>query len=322
MSSTEATGPTTWTEGREEAIRKCVLPLSFESHKGSSGRVGVLGGSPKYTGAPYYAAMASLHVGSDLAYVFCAQEAALAIKCYSPELMVAPVYSAAQFEEANTEEEVGLLVQKMVEEVVSMMPRMHVLVIGPGLGRDLVVMEAVAQIIREGMSRNLSMVLDADALFLLTLEPLRDIFQGYSKVVLTPNIVEYKRLLDANNGDLKRNYEKAIIIKKGRYDAVSSFGEDSRHLVCEEVGGMKRSGGLGDILSGTVGTFIAWNEILSNREEGAEADRMLACWAACCVTKQATKRAFDRNRRGMTAPDVLDDLGDTINAMTGEDSDR
>jgi NAD(P)H-hydrate repair Nnr-like enzyme with NAD(P)H-hydrate dehydratase domain len=33
-------------------------------------------------------------IGADLAFVFCAEEAAIPIKSYSPELMVAPVYSS------------------------------------------------------------------------------------------------------------------------------------------------------------------------------------------------------------------------------------
>jgi hypothetical protein len=98
----------TWNDDHQHhAMTKCVLPLSADSHKGSSGRVGVLGGSARYTGAPYYAAMAALKSGSDLAFVFCAQEAALPIKCYSPELMVAPVYSATDFDrlvESNQKE--------------------------------------------------------------------------------------------------------------------------------------------------------------------------------------------------------------------------
>lgn len=44
-------------------------PLDFKAHKGQSGRIGILGGSKDYTGAPFYAAMASLRVGADLAYV-------------------------------------------------------------------------------------------------------------------------------------------------------------------------------------------------------------------------------------------------------------
>jgi ATP-dependent NAD(P)H-hydrate dehydratase len=94
-------------EPRRLAMTNCILPLSSTSYKGSSGRVGVLGGSARYTGAPYYAAMASLKVGADLAFVFCAQEAAIPIKSYSPELMVAPVYCAADMDrlvQANQQE--------------------------------------------------------------------------------------------------------------------------------------------------------------------------------------------------------------------------
>lgn len=93
--------PQYWSDPHD-AIQRCIPHMSSKSHKGSSGRVGVLGGSARYTGAPYYAAMASLKAGADLAFVFCAEEAAIPIKCYSPELMVAPVYTAREFDHALT----------------------------------------------------------------------------------------------------------------------------------------------------------------------------------------------------------------------------
>jgi NAD(P)H-hydrate repair Nnr-like enzyme with NAD(P)H-hydrate dehydratase domain len=93
-----------WDDAKNMAVRHhCIVPLSPNSHKGSSGRVGVLGGNARYTGAPYYAATAALQVGADLAFVFCADEAALPIKCYSPELMVIPVYSATKFDQLVTQ---------------------------------------------------------------------------------------------------------------------------------------------------------------------------------------------------------------------------
>lgn len=52
------------------------------------GRVGVFGGSKDYTGAPFFASISALRVGADLVYVFTAEEAAPALKAYSPELMV------------------------------------------------------------------------------------------------------------------------------------------------------------------------------------------------------------------------------------------
>jgi hypothetical protein len=84
----------TWSQ----MVQRTIPPLTSQSHKGSSGRVGIMGGSARYSGAPYYASMAALKVGSDLATVFCASEASTPIKCYSPELMVSPVYQASQFD--------------------------------------------------------------------------------------------------------------------------------------------------------------------------------------------------------------------------------
>lgn len=312
--------PRKWIESKSVAILKCIIPLSPSSHKGSSGRVGILGGSVRYTGAPFYASMASLKVGSDLCYVFCAQEATVPIKCYSPELMVAGIYSAAEFDialEHHDEQEQGRLVAKMTLEITSMMHQMHVLVIGPGLGRCPLVMRATSQIIKIAMERKLSMVVDADALFLLTLPENRGIFQNYDKVVFTPNVVEYKRLLDAYDGDLSEA-TSGIIIQKGAQDIISNTKNSATTMVCDEEGGLKRSGGLGDILAGTVGTFLAWNEILS--EQGHSTDRLLSCWSACCVTKKATKLAFERHQRSMTAPDVINLLGETFENMTNKDS--
>jgi ATP-dependent NAD(P)H-hydrate dehydratase len=42
------------------AIRRLVPPLSYGARKGQMGRIGVLGGSADFTGAPFYAGMASL----------------------------------------------------------------------------------------------------------------------------------------------------------------------------------------------------------------------------------------------------------------------
>ena len=75
-----------------EAVRQFLLHvapnLDGTAHKGQAGRVGVLGGSKDYTGAPYYSGQAALSVGADLLYLFTAEEACNPIKSYSPELMV------------------------------------------------------------------------------------------------------------------------------------------------------------------------------------------------------------------------------------------
>ena len=78
--------------------------LTSAAHKGSHGRIAIFGGSDKYTGAPYYAASAALNCGVDLVTVFCAKEASIPIKCYSPELMVQSVYSVKEFDDMVKED--------------------------------------------------------------------------------------------------------------------------------------------------------------------------------------------------------------------------
>lgn len=65
-------------------LKNSFPPLKYDSRKGENGRVGVIGGSFEFTGAPYYAAISSLKVGGDLAHIFCSKSASVAIKSYSP----------------------------------------------------------------------------------------------------------------------------------------------------------------------------------------------------------------------------------------------
>ena len=411
--------PTKWGDilDLSSHLRRCVPPLTSSSHKGSSGRVGVLGGSARYTGAPFYAGMAALRSGADLAFIFCAEEAAIPIKCYSPELMVSSVYKASEFDAlvskeqqlrsfihqdlarncststegnegslAEVEAKQDQLIQDMVGAVVENFDRLHVLIIGPGLGRCPLVLRATARIIAEAKERKLPMVIDADGLYLLTIEENVGLVAGYDQpLVLTPNAVEVKRLTQAvasrdeetkdevENDDKRDNkcppgspilgsvrtawadspehrissdmtaFERAsegvVIVKKGAVDVIFSTTVEALHvnrrmMLCEEKGGLKRSGGIGDILAGCIGTFVAWNRIISmsdrtppitadgvkektNKANSTHDNLLLGVWTACCVVKRATRRAFESKRRGMTAPDVLSELSRTFDEMTG-----
>ena len=60
--------------------------------KGENGRVAVIGGSFEFTGAPFYSAISSLRVGVDLSHIFCSKFSSAAIKSYSPEIIVHPLF--------------------------------------------------------------------------------------------------------------------------------------------------------------------------------------------------------------------------------------
>ena len=65
--------------------------LSADLYKGQSGRVGIIGGSREYTGAPFFSAMSSLRTGADISYVLTTNDAALPIKSFSPDMIVLPI---------------------------------------------------------------------------------------------------------------------------------------------------------------------------------------------------------------------------------------
>lgn len=313
-------------------LKKTIPSLTSTSHKGSSGRISVLGGSEKYTGAPYYASMSALRTGADLATIYCASEASVPIKTYSPELMVESVYEAnymnSKVQKGDSEKNHHVLIQQMVEKVLSgVLDRTHVLIIGPGLGREANVMMATAEIIKEAKRKGISMVLDADALYLISLQEYRDVISELSSpspsgsvVVLTPNVVEYKRLVDSIAGgsedSLKQALPGVIMIQKSANDIIEYYprrNEQSRTMICKEQGGLKRSGGIGDILSGCVGTFVAWNQILFKNDQ--ETDIVMSCFLATAITKRATALAFEKKKRAMTAPDVLEEIGFAVDEI-------
>lgn len=317
-------------------LNRTIPKLDSNCYKGSSGRIGILGGSEKYTGAPYYAAMSALRTGADLATVFCAQEAAIPIKSYSPELMVDPVYSTSNMQSLN-EQIVEKEMNDMVHKVVSSLERLHCVVIGPGLGRDVNVLKATARIIQEARQLGVNLVLDADALYLLSLKEYHYLILKKSQsectkrgsLILTPNVVEYKRLVDnianGNEDEFKQSVDEMIVIKKGHHDVIETMGvanSDENILISEEQGGLKRSGGIGDVLCGVTGSFSAWNRILSNQaaKEPSTQDKnsslLLSCWLASAVTKRSTKNAFEKRKRSMTAPDILEEIGDAVDHIS------
>lgn len=160
---------------------------------------------------------------------------------------------------------------KIAEGIVALLPRLHVLVIGPGLGRDPLMHAVCARVLRAARERNLPLVLDADALALVCNDP--SLVRGYSLAVLTPNVVEFGRLAsalglegnrNANGGagscrveELAKALGGVTVVQKGFKDLISN-GRTTLEVDLE--GGKKRSGGQGDTLTGSIATFLAWRK--------------------------------------------------------------
>ena len=183
--------------------RRLVPPLVPHSaaHKGSHGRVAVVGGSFEYSGAPFYAALSALRTGADLAWIFCSRAAAAPIKSFSPEPIVLGVLPDSREGsrgvdggDANASDDAA--VAAAVSAFGAVAPRLHAVVVGPGLGRDALALRAAEGVLALCRARRLPTVLDGDALFLLAERPrlLDGAAEGGWPVVVTPNAAEFARL--------------------------------------------------------------------------------------------------------------------------------
>lgn len=83
----------------------------------------------------------------------------------------------------------------IVKRVSSWFGRLHALVIGPGAGRDPMMVDCICKLIAKARSMDLPLVLDADALWMLEQRP--ELIHGYSRAILTPNAAEFARLCSA-----------------------------------------------------------------------------------------------------------------------------
>ena len=149
-------------------------------------------------------------------------------------------------------------------------------------------------------ARAMFLVLDADALWLVGQDTA--LVKGYRRAVLTPNVVEFKRLCEQVGvgvggdsvppGERAREVSKrlggVVLLEKGPKDVVAidttgeaaslaeskieiAQGGEEKEKINEVIevdveGGLKRCGGQGDVLSGAVGAMLAWGKCY---EDGA-----------------------------------------------------
>jgi ATP-dependent NAD(P)H-hydrate dehydratase len=314
-------------------VRRLVPPMLEHFHKGQLGRVAVIGGSADYTGAPYFSAMASARLGCDLSYVFCEPSAAPTIKSYSPNLMVSPILrSIASISQAQKDN--GASGEELAKPILDMLPRLHVLVIGPGLGRDEVTQKQVKAVVQAARKNDppIPMVLDADALWLVQTDP--DIIKGYKECILTPNVVEFGRLaksvgIDQSNGDTTKQCQDladklggVCIIQKGPVDYISQ-GRDT--TISDFKGGLKRSGGQGDTLTGSLGTFLAWRQIYHEGLWDVGDDPMdrpetllVAAFGGSAITRECSRRAYEKKQRSLQASDLTEEVHEAFLSLIGE----
>lgn len=338
-----------------------IQPLVPTFHKGQAGKVAVIGGCEDYTGAPFFASHSSALLGADLSHVVCEKAAAPVIKLYLPDLMVHPylfelsnpdiekliapsdyekLSKTAATELLNSEQPKldQIIDEKILPKITALLERVDIVVIGPGFGRDALMLKTLVKLIEQIKVLNKPIILDADALYLVSIKP--QIIKGYSKAILTPNVVEFTRLTDALSIDHsldESSLDKLInttievseklggvtIIRKGAQELIV---KNKEYLINDVPGSLRRVGGQGDTLTGALATYTNWaynyqKGLWNTNEDKLLQDELvlLACFAACSTVRVASAKAFKHYGRAMQTSNVHQYLGEAYDDIYESD---
>lgn len=329
-------------------VKSLIQPLNSNLYKGQAGKIAVFGGCEDYTGAPFFSSYSAALVGADLSHVVCESAAAPIIKGYSPDLMVHPylfdmenaqnrkwildeaaekLNSGSITDVLNEKNELDSIIEKHVfPKIAGLIERVDTFVVGPGFGRDALMLKSLMRIINEIKVVNKPVILDADSLFLLLLQP--EVIHGYPKAILTPNVVEFARLckaLSIDNDDTVETAKKVskqlggvTLIKKGRHEVIV---KNDTYVFNDSPGSPRRVGGQGDTLSGAIATMVTWAEHYNCGFWGNQVEMdpdeliVLACFGACSLVRLASKLAYEKHGRSMQTSNLHEFLGDAFQRL-------
>lgn len=148
-------------------------------HKGNFGKLLLLCGSRGYTGAAFFAAMGALRSGAGLVFLG-APESIYGIEAVKlNEPVIFPLPDAG-----------GRLSADAVPEILTRLPRMDAVLVGPGLGQS----EGTLAVVRAVLEKaECPVVVDADGINVLSAH--RDLLRGRKlPTILTPHDGEFARL--------------------------------------------------------------------------------------------------------------------------------
>lgn len=261
-----------------------------DSHKGTHGRVLIIGGGRGMPGALRLAGEAALRVGAGLVTVVGAPENLVPVTATRPELIYLPADAAL---------EDGLRAASVIA-------------IGPGLGSGEWAQQLWSRV-RGVVDR--PVVVDADGLNLLARSPAR----LPADWILTPHPGEAARLLGTDIAtvqsdrlaavrELHARYG-AVVVLKGAGTLIASSNGDAEVFICERGNPGMATAGMGDVLTGAIAGLLAQ----LRHAVAAGSPSALAARLGVLVHALAGDSAARRGQRGLCASDVIDELRGWVN---------
>ena len=269
--------------------RSIIYPKrKFHFYKKMYGKVGILAGSPGYTGAAIMAGRAALKSGSGLITLYHEKDMGNIFENQLIEIMT------KELPELNDDWN--------VKQIVEMLDQNDVLLVGPGWGvndRNKKLLEEILWTWKKPL------VLDADALTIIS-EDERLLKKLAGKpIILTPHYGEFARLLHKTVEDLKADPVNYVIKFAKKYDvrillkSISTIYTDGKQIKIDISGndGLA-TGGSGDVLAGIIASFLA--QSLSIDEAPISASYLLG--------KTAEKLAEEYHTSAINPSLIIDNL--------------
>ena len=226
-----------------EKVLKLLPDRKECAHKGDFGKILLLCGSRGFTGAAYLAAMGALRSGAGLVFLGVPESiyAIEAMKLNEPVVFPLP-------------DEGGKLSHGAIPEILSRLPQMDAVLMGPGLGQS----EGTFQVVKTVLERaDCPVVLDADGINVVA--PHKDILRGRTNpTVLTPHAGEFARLGGNADDRVAAAEEMArdtgcIVLLKGHNTVIT----DGKTTYINPTGNPGMAvGGSGDVLAGIIVSLI------------------------------------------------------------------
>jgi NAD(P)H-hydrate epimerase len=268
-----------------QKLKQRLVSRPRSAHKGDFGHVLVVAGNKGFAGAARLCAEAALRSGAGLVSVATHPFHAATLNTGRPEMMVHAVEAPS--------------------DIKSLLNQASAIVVGPGLGQDAWALQLLEAVLQSGKRA----VIDADALNLLASGAVA--LPAGGEYVMTPHPGEAARLLQtdvsaiesdrfAAVSKLTQQLQVSVLLKGAGTLVASQSGKPV--AVCSAGNPGMASGGMGDVLAGLLGTFLAQNEDIDE-----------AVCLGVCLHAAAADVAAQQGETGLLASDLFEHLRGLLN---------
>lgn len=259
-----------------------------DGHKGTFGKVAIVGGSYEMAGAVKIASISALHSGCGLISVCHPSILNRNFISDIPEVMVKPF-------EYNKPEEIVKFINNFAT----------VYTIGNGMGKGEIIKEFILYILANA---DRPVVVDADAINSITLNDLEKI---KNKAIITPHLVEFARLINKDIKEVIDNkillanqfvskYNVCLVLKSA--DTVIAVPDDKIYILNKGNTSLSK-GGTGDALCGLIASLLAQGYNMKD-----------ACILASYIIGKSAEKAVEKfNPACLSITDIISYYNEVFN---------